>query len=163
MTALRRPGVPSATVLLGLAAGFAAAHLLAPDWSRRAGLDVWNLPSARAALVAAAEEREEVVAYGERSARRREAANQIATQLAVGRVTLSAAADQINEVFRDDSGMSYVLVTVYPEAPSPRHRFALHAIERVRRVLSEEPDRAAGVLACLQDEYRTLGPASAAR
>jgi hypothetical protein len=159
MTAIRRPGASSVTVLFVLGACFVLAHLLAPDWCRRAGLDVWNLPSARVALHAAADERAEVAANAERCARRREAANQVAAKLAVGTVTLSVATDEVMEVFRDDSGMPLVLGTVYPDAPTMRHRFARNVIDRVKRVLSDEPDRCAVVLARLENEYRVLDAA----
>ena len=50
MTVIRRPGTVSAAVLVGLVASLVSAHVIAPEWSRSAGLDVWNLPSLEAQL-----------------------------------------------------------------------------------------------------------------
>ena len=156
MTVIRRPGATSATALILLSAALVAAHLLAPEWSARTGLDVWNLPSAKAELHAAAEERAEVNAGAERSAQRREAANHIAARLAAGTITLSVATDETMEVFRDDTGMPYILETVHRSAPTERHRYARHVIDRVQRILLNEPDRYAIVSQRLEREYREL-------
>jgi hypothetical protein len=156
MTAIRRPGASSAAVLFGLAVTLVVAHVIAPEWSRRTGLDVWNLPSANSALRAATEEREEVEAFGDRSVRRREAANQISSQLASGTITLATATDEIMEVFHQDQGMPILLQSHFPAAPTVRHRFALHTIQRTKRFLSDDPDRCAVVTARLEKEYREL-------
>ena len=156
MTTIRRPGAASAAVLLGLGTCFAAAHAIAPEWSRRAGLDVWNLPFANAQLRAAAEEREAVFADAERAARRREAANQTGAKLAAGGIPLTVAADEVAEIFRDDPSRSLVLEGIYPGAPTERHRFARHAIDRAQRFLANDPDRCATVLARLEAEYREM-------
>jgi hypothetical protein len=156
MTAIRRPGAASAAALLALGASFVAAHALAPEWSRRAGLDVWNLPAASAQLRAAAEEREAVLADAERSARRREAANQTAAKLAAGNVPLPAATDEIAEIFRDEPAMPVALGCRYADVPAGRLRFARHTIDRATRFLDDDPDRRAVVLARLEAEYRAM-------
>jgi hypothetical protein len=156
MTVIRRPGASSAAVLLGLGTSLVAAYLIAPEWSRSAGLDVWNLPSANAQLRTAAEQEQEVLAFGERCARRREAATQIAARLASGAITLAVATDEIMEVFHEAPEVALVLETSYRTVPTERQRFALHAIDRVKRHLANEPDRCAVVVANLEKEYRAL-------
>jgi hypothetical protein len=155
MSVIRRPGASSATVLFGLAATLVVAHVIAPEWARRSGLDVWNLPSANTSLRAATEEREEVEAGADRNVRRRAAANQVAARLAAGTITLDAATDEIMEVFRHDSGISTILRTHFPDAPTDRQVFARHTIERTQRFL-DDPVRWADVGPRLAKEYKAL-------
>jgi hypothetical protein len=156
MTAIRRPGATSAAVLFGLSSSLLAAHMIAPDWSRRTGLDLWNLPSLNAELRSATDEQEKVWADGERSARRREAANQIAANLAAGATTLAVATDEVLEVFHDEPGIGIVLASLYKTAPTERDRFARHLIDRVKRVMIGDPGRIAVVVEQLEDEFRAL-------
>ena len=156
MTAIRRPGAASATVLIALSASLVAAHLIAPEWSRRAGLDVWNLAALEHQYRDAAAERADLTAQGEQDAARRTAGNQIAAQLIDGTTTLPAAAADLLEVFRADSGRRMLLGLVYPAAPTERHLFARHGIDRVAMLLAEDPARSAAVVARLEVEYRAM-------
>ncbi len=158
MTVTRRPGAASAAVLLALGASLVAAHLIAPEWSRRTGLDVWNAASANDLLLRATDERDAVQTDADRAASRRETANQIAAQLIDGDTTLPAATDEMLEVFRDDVGMKCVLETINPDAQTERHRFARHTIERVKRVLPDDPARRAAVVERLEAEYCAMCP-----
>jgi hypothetical protein len=125
---------------------------------------VWNLPSASADLRAATEERDEVLAGADRAARRRETANQIASQLAAGTITLPVATDEVREVCHGADGMSFALGCVYKTAPTERHRFARHVIERAKRLLDTEPEQLAAVTARLEADYRAmLAPPKAPR
>ena len=154
MTALRRSGIASVAVLIGLLPALALVHASAPDWSRRNGLDVWNLGAALREQRAAAEERADVNAHGERFAQRRAAAQQVTAKLSANAITLSAAVDELMAVFEHDAGIRSTLEG-YPTAPTVRH-----AIDRVRALLADDPNRA-DVLARLEIEYRALGPAPA--
>ena len=156
MTAIRRPGTVSVTVLFGLSLGLVAAHALAPDWSRRTGLDVWNLAAVERAYEVASEERAEVYAHEERSIARRRAATQIAVRLLDDPTQLPIVADELSEVFREDGGVRVVLRSFYPDAPTERHQFACHAIDRIRYLLESEPGRCAEVVARLEAEYRAM-------
>jgi hypothetical protein len=156
MTSFRRPGAASVAVLIGLSASLVVAHAIAPDWSRRAGLDVWNLAAVERDHRAAAEERAEVYAGAERATARRATAQQIATKLVAGTSDLPTAADELLEVFEQDRGMRFVLETQYPAAPTERHRFARHAIDRVCRLLVDDPNHCAAVVARLEGEYRAM-------
>lgn len=161
MTVIRRPGAASAAVLIGLSACLVAAHAIAPDWSRRAGLDVWNLAAAEEAGRDAVEQRAEIEANGERAARRRETANHTAAQLAAGTITLPAAADEIRAIFADDKGMALTLATTYHAVPTDRLRFARHTIERATRLLLDDPTRLEDVSARLEAEYCAMAAAEA--
>ena len=161
MTAIRRPGTASAALLVGLSLSLVAAHAVAPDWSRRAGLDVWNIASLERAYENAAEEQADVYALEERATARRAAANQVATELIADPTRLPTAADELSEVFRQDSGMRFVLKSLFPAAPSERHVYARHAISRIEYLLKHDPARRAAVLARLEAEYASLGTAPA--
>lgn len=150
MPTIRRGAVGTAP-LLGLALSFAAA----PEWSQEAGLDVWNIPAARQELLLATQQRAEVEAHGEREARRRAAAHGVAVRLAGG-MALAEATDELMELFGGDPGMSISLPALYPGAPTRRHAFALHAIDRVRRACENDPARRGAALARLEAEYARL-------
>lgn len=152
MSAIRRPGATSATVLIGLTASFVVAHVVAPEWSRRAGLDVWNMPTVQADYRSAVEHEREIVSGGDCAARRRDAANQVAAQLLVGSVTLERAADEACALFADDPGATSTLLVTYYHVPTERLRFARHMIERTSR-LFETDEQADAVLHRLESEY----------
>lgn len=156
MTAIRRPGAASAAVLIGLSAGLATAHLSAPEWSRRAGLDVWNIAEVERARRAAIEDRAELSADEERAIRRREAANQFAAQLVADTTTLPVATDEIHALFADNPGAIVALRTTYPDAPTERLRFARHTIERTLRLLGDDSAQRAAVRARLEAQYREM-------
>lgn len=156
MTTIRRPGAASAAVLVGLSASLMVAHAVAPNWSRRVGLDVWNLAALEAEYRAAADEQADVVSQAERASARRAAGNQVAAKLITGSVTLPEAAVELIEVFRQDEGMRVSLGVIHKGAPTVRHVFARHAIDRVRALLVDEPDRRGAVVARLEVEYRAM-------
>jgi hypothetical protein len=156
MTAIRRPGVASVAVLLGLCASLATAHTIAPDWSRSAGLDVWNLSALKEEYRCATEERAEMQSREERAVARRAAGNQIAAKLVTNTIALPVAADELSEVFQQDDGTRGMLKTLFPNAPGERHRFARHAIDRVVVLLANDPVQRAAVVARLETEYRAM-------
>lgn len=156
MTAIRRPGAASATVLLALATGLVAAHALAPGWSRRAGLDVWNLAEAQRTHRCALEDAAAADERAERAARRRAVANQLAADLVAGTAALAPAADRLRALFDDDPGVLVSLEIAHPGARTPRLRFARHAIDRATRSLAGDPARRGAVTARLEAEYRAL-------
>ncbi len=156
MIAIRRRGTASAAVLTGLALGLAFAHLTAPDWSRRVGLDVWNYDTAERDLRAAAAEQDEVEAFAERSARRREAAGQIAAQLAAGTIALPAAADELRDMFAGETAVTGAIDGWYARVPPGRLRYARHAIDRALRLVEDDPTRTEEVRARLEAEFCVL-------
>jgi hypothetical protein len=157
MTAVRRPGAASAAVLVGLSLSLAAAHLIAPDWSRDAGLDVWNLPELNRAGRAAAEEQAALDANAERARRRVEAADHVALRLLDGALALPAAANELAVLFREERGTRVALELSHSGVTDLRRLFARHAIDRVARLLADDPSRRADVLARLEGEYRAMG------
>ena len=161
MATIRRPGAASAAVLIGLSASMIGAHLLAPEWSRRAGLDVWNYAAAEDEQRAATDVRAEMDARAERAARRRALADQLAARLVTREATLATVADELSSLFGDDTGFRTTLTWAYPEAHEPRLQYACHAIERAGRQL-DGPARDA-TIARLEAEYRAMAAASPAQ
>jgi hypothetical protein len=47
MTTARRAGASSAATLFALATAIVLAHVVAPDWTKAAGLDLWEVPALR--------------------------------------------------------------------------------------------------------------------
>lgn len=154
MLALYRRGVVSAVVLVTLSLGFATAHAVAPGWSHDAGLDLWNLRSANEELRQASEEGIEIQYRIERWAKRREIADHTAMKLSRG-LPLSAAVDELMEVYEDEPDMVTMLEATHFGAPSVRHLFALFAISRVKVVLTDPVERKT-VVAHLEAEYKSL-------
>jgi hypothetical protein len=151
-----RTGAAFVAVLIGLSTTLVTARAIVPEWVRRNGLDVWNANEALRAHRVATEEGAEVSAVVERDARRRATAQQIAARLSATPGTLPAAADELMEVFEDDAGMRCTLRQNHPGAPTVRHAFALHVIDRVRARLDNDPARRADVVARLEVEYRAM-------
>lgn len=156
MTAFRRPGTVSATLLIGLCISLGTAHAIAPEWSRRAGLDVWNVNEVESDYRIASEEQNAVHDQADRAAERRSAARQITTKLIAGTTSLPTATDELMAVFEQDTGVRLTVETVHRGAPTERHRFALHAIDRVRNHLADDPATCATVVARLEDEYEAM-------
>ena len=71
-------------------------------------------------------------------------------------MSLAAGVDEIIEVFRHEEGMLNTLEALFPDAPTQRHRFARHTIERVKMVLQHDPHRRGAVIARLEMEYKQI-------
>jgi hypothetical protein len=156
MTAIHRPGAASAAVLIALSVSMVIAHAIAPSWSRRVGLDVWNIAALEEEYRAAADEQADVLSQAERASARRAAGNQVAAKLITGSVSLSEAAVELIEVFREDEGTQITLASIHTGAPTERHVFARHAIDRVRALLVADPAQSDAVVARLEVEYRVM-------
>jgi|GEM_PF-1672255 len=155
MTAIRRPGAVSATVLVGLVLSLVTAQMVAPEWSQRTGLDVWNLPALDEQLRKAIEERDEMLVFEEQSIKRREAANQISKKLIEG-LPLAVGTDEMMEVYQNDHGVMITLETMHPRLPTMRHRIARFAIDRVKLRLKDDPKRCQVVTDRLEVEFKQL-------
>lgn len=156
MATIRRPGAASAAVLIALSASVAGAHLLTPEWSRRMGLDVWNLAAVEEERRLAVEERADMDAKAEFCARRRAVADRIAVRLIARDADLATVAVELFDLFGEDSGVRCTLEASNPKVRDPRLLFAGHAIQRVSRLLVHEPARWATVRAQLEADYREL-------
>lgn len=156
MATIRRPGAASAAVLIGLTASLVAANLIAPEWARRTGLDVWNYAALEAERCSAAEVRAEMEAQAERDGRRRVRADQLALRLAARDATLAAVALEIMELFSDDTGWRRSLEVRNPDVRDPRLLYARHTIHRAVRQLDHDPARQDEVRTRLEADYKEL-------
>lgn len=156
MATIRRPGAASAAVLIGLTVSLAAAHLLAPEWSRRAGLDVWNYAALDELKKSIAEERAEMDAKAESDVRRRARADQLATRLVTGEAPLEVVAAEIGALFAGDEGWKCALEAFHAETHGMPLLHARHAIDRATRLLNHDPARKDALRVRLETEYRVM-------
>jgi hypothetical protein len=154
MTTLRA-GTVSTIALSGLVVVFGVGHTVAPGWAKRLGLDIWNLPSLRAAVTQVERESEEVDAKGERLLQSIEAADHIVARLVDGKLTLSQATDELEPLLRNRPGFDTVC-TFYYKVKTLREGTARYAIEHASITLEHDPTRKARVLQRLQAEFTTM-------
>jgi hypothetical protein len=152
----RRTGAVSAAALSGLVLTLGLAQVVAPEWVKRVGLDVWNMPGLRADARASAKEAAELRARQEKLGQEIELSEHVAARLADGSLTLAEATDELEPILRDRPGFDAIRVAKY-EAPTFRHGVARYAIMKVHALLARDPARRAAVSARLEAEYAALG------
>lgn len=155
MTTARRAGAASAAALIGLALALGFAHAAAPTWVRRAGLDLWNLPSLRHGLE---EGRAEESALRERRDRLDwmiETTDHAAARLIDGSLTLAAAVDELSPVLATRHGFE-AEVRYRFNAETFRRGVAAYLIDKAGRALAADPTRWAAVSARLQAEFAAI-------
>lgn len=155
MNSLRRTGTTSAAVLSGLVVTLGLTNATAPEWARRAGLDLWNIAEAAESLRTTGEESARLGEETQRLRETIEAADHITTRLIAGELTLECATDQIEPLMRERRGFEFVAAAFYP-APSFRMKVARYLIDRTRRSLVTNPGRLAGTEARLSAEFRAM-------
>lgn len=154
MTALhRRPGVATAGTLAGIVLTLGLAHAVAPEWSRAAGLDVWNAGSARADLAATLARGDDLEALNQHIHEQIRGSLGVVQRLGAGRLTLAAAADELAALNADRPAWEDSLAYAYRDAPTPRHRIARYAMAKLARI---DPAAWAAATARLEAEYRAL-------
>ncbi|HJZ56466.1 MAG TPA: hypothetical protein VKE74_15985 [Gemmataceae bacterium] len=157
MTVLRRrPGIASVATLGVITLTLGTARILAPEWSRHAGLDVWNYPGLTDDLRATDHDRKELEAKHERLRCQIEAADHVIELLIDGELTLPAAVDEIERITQNRSGFPGSLRVSHPDASTDRQLIVRYAIRKAAERLAEDPAQQARVLARLEAEYRQL-------
>jgi hypothetical protein len=155
MTAFRRTGTTSAAVLSGLVLTLGLTHAFAPGWSRRAGLDVWNLADARASLREVSEESARLDEESERLRESIETAEHITTRLIAGELALSRATDLVEPLMRERPGFRWHATPTH-SAPTFRLSVASYLIDHAQRTGRIHPSRLAQFIAQLQAEYEAM-------
>lgn len=155
MTA-RRTGIASVAALAGLTLTVGVVHAVAPDWSRKVGLDVWNSSEAEAEARAADERRRELHDRADRVTRLMGASEHVAHALAAGRTTLADAVEALTHINDTRDGFQDTLRVYHRDATSDRERVARYAIGKVKAALAANPARRAEVLKKLGGEYAAL-------
>jgi hypothetical protein len=162
MTAIhRRPGAASVAALGVITLSVAAAHAVAPNWSRSVGLDVWRYSEYAADLRQCHDRRKELAAGHERLFQQMDVGDRLAAGLIDAHVSLADAADEIGRVNQDRTGFADTLRWSFGDGTSPRQRFARYLLVRARSRLEDagDPSRLAEVTARLEAEYRAMPPA----
>ncbi|MDB5312123.1 MAG: hypothetical protein JWO38_6325 [Gemmataceae bacterium] len=141
MSTRRRTGIVSAVLLTGMTGGLTLVHAVAPDWSRRAGLDVWNVIAAEGELAKATAESEALEMKGDQMHRQIEASESVVGLLVEGRMSLPAATDELLVVNAGRVRFFKNQSFSYPDTATARERVARYAIAKAQQRLSADPIR----------------------
>jgi hypothetical protein len=155
MTTIRRAGTASGATLSALVLGLGFAHFVAPRWSERVGLDVWNYSVAQDDARETGARADALETVRTKMRREIEIADHLAVRLAEGTLTLGEAAEVLAPMLRERPGFDTVRERHY-RAPSQRHAAARYAIVHTEIVLRDEPDRWAAVAPRLEAEYAAM-------
>ncbi len=153
MTA-RRTGAASALALTGLTLILGLVHLIAPRWTKQVGLDLWNLAAVCEERRATDEETIEVQAKQERMFHQIALTDNVALRVIDGSLTLAAAVDELEPLFRDQPCFAIAFESYQP--PTYRHGIAQYIIRKVRHQLEDDPSRCDPVCARLEAEYASI-------
>lgn len=146
MSTLRRTGATSIGTLAAFAAAFLSVHLLAPQWARSAGLDVWELSDAAEWQKREQDRARDIDADLDRLADQIAAADAIATALIEGRMELDDAVDRVVEINRERPGFEVVLLSHYSGERTHRERVEQYLLAKVSSQLASNPSHRAEVL-----------------
>lgn len=152
----RRPGVASVAALAVIVLTVTVAHLAAPEWSRAAGLDVWNADSARADLERTRTRGEELDARNRHTLDQIRGSGGVAARLAAGRLTLAAAVAETEALNEGRPGWADGLELVHCGVPTHRLRVARYLIAKLECRYQADPSAWAPLAARLEAEYRAL-------
>jgi hypothetical protein len=154
MTA-RRTGLASVATLAALTLTVGVIHAVAPEWSERMGVDVWNLSEVEAEWNRTEEKGRELAAASEREIRQIEASDRVAGELAAGRLSL---ADAVDELCRVNAGRPAFITCQRMADPDGTERdwVAQYAVAKAVRYPAADPARQADVACRLAAEYAAL-------
>lgn len=155
MMTIRRAGASSAATLIGLALTIVVAHAMAPEWLRGVGLDVWNYPVALAANKAANQEWQSLQAQHEQLYKEIELSDYVAAQLIAGTLSLEAAVDELEPVLSHRSSFDRNVQVIY-HAKTFRQSVARYLIQRIPRIMRNDPERQIAVLGQVECEYSQI-------
>lgn len=152
----RRTGFASVATLAVMAAGMAVAHLVAPGWSRSAGLDVWNAGAAEREYQRATARGRDLDDFRDRLGRQLRATESVVRDLAAGRLTLAAAAAELERVNGGRVGFLDGLDVCYPHLPDFRHRVARYAVDKAAARYANDSAEWEATEARLEAEFAAL-------
>lgn len=155
MFGFRRTGTTSAAFLCGLVMAVSLTHASAPEWSRRIGLDFWNLLKEQESLQEVIQESAQLSDESERLRESIEAADHLTTRILAGELTLTQATDLLEPLLSERHSFRWCAAKVYP-APTFRMSIARYLIDRVHREGQVDSGRLARLKAQLQAEYESM-------
>jgi hypothetical protein len=152
VTSIRRTGATSAATLFGIGTAVICTHLLAPNWTKAAGLDVWNVPSLRSQVESDTREGLGLSFEIEESRRRFVLKEQIIDSLLSEQISLKEATAQFLALNENHKPAMMVIRTTYKgatdEESTARNVISL-AIPRMEGSLIDK----AAILARLANEF----------
>jgi len=149
----RRAGLTSVATLSGITLTVALLQAAAPDWSRAAGLDVWNYSSYEGDLRQSVAARDRLEAVQEQLDGQIAASAHVVGELIAGRIAFPAALDELEVINRDRLAFDGTMQARYPAA-TPRERMAHYVRSKIRAQLDGTPVLQDRVLARLEAELR---------
>jgi hypothetical protein len=155
MLTRHRAGTVSAGVLLGLALTLTVAHIYAPHWSRRIGLDIWNLNTAVTNLQRVYEDAARLRIQEEQWRQEYELADTLAAMLVTGNISLAEATDLLQPNLQSRPGFD-VVAFVHYKAPTLRHGVARYLIARISWHLCSSPIQYVITTTRLEAEYAAM-------
>lgn len=155
MTTIRRAGTASVAALSGLVLTLGLAQSAAPEWTRRAGLDVWNVSAARDTLLATDRDREMLQSHAEQLHQEIEFTEHTTNRLMAGTLSLAGATDLIEPILRNRPGFDTVAEIHYP-APTFRLSVAQYLVKRVEWEMPADLSERAAISTRLEMEYALL-------
>jgi hypothetical protein len=151
----RRTGIVSVATLSGLALAVGLTHVIAPEWSRSTGLDVWNYTDMESQYRDDKDRLQDELKVEETLSCQIRLSDHITTELIEGRLSLSEAVDEIEYINRERVGFEESLrVTFRPS--THRERLALYTLTKARRMLDHDPSAQVVVMARLEAEYQAM-------
>jgi hypothetical protein len=155
MTTARRAGTTTVATLLGLAVVIGGAHTVDPQWTKKTGLDIWNVPDL---VEAEKESQQEWLVLQARAEQLRveiEITDHLASRLVAGTMSLESAVSVIEPLLSSRSGFLLTASIEYP-APTPRLVVARYLMARIDCVNLKGPATRCEVVARLQREYEDM-------
>jgi hypothetical protein len=141
MKTSRRVGVVSLATLSACFLAGIVAHTVAPEWTRTAGLDFWNLPAARREQQREDQRTREIEASAEDLCQRVAADNTVAQAVIDDRMEWTVAVDQILEINRNYVGFLISLETRFFPLKDPRELAARYLWEKIETKLARDASR----------------------
>jgi hypothetical protein len=155
MTTVRRAGATSAATLCGLALVIVLAQAIAPEWTRRFGLDLWNLPEAMAHNQECSQETIMLSCREERLQQEVELADHLCSDIIQGRITLASAMAEMEPVLLQRPGFVLTCRSYY-HAPTLKHSVGRYFIRRIARHYDLDDPKIIELLADLERQYAQI-------
>ncbi len=135
------------TTLAVFLTAFIGMNAFAPQWSRAAGLDFWEMQEA-VEIQKLEHERRQVIDNSMAVLSEQIAAGESVTDaLLEARVSLAEATDQAVQINRDRPGFDQALLSQYAEETTKRARVERYLLDKISGRLANDPSRLAEVLA----------------
>lgn len=152
----RRPGIASVATLAAITAAVGVAHLAAPEWSRAAGLDVWNAAADRADLRQSLARGTDLDARNAHTLEQIRGSAGIVALVGAGRLSLADAVAELDALNATRACWADGLAASQSEIPTHRRRVARYVIDKLDVQFRDDPSAWAVLAERLEAEYQAL-------